>query len=194
MSEVLCAKLSPHFVARIQRREYPEFVSDDDTNSGHHYSRVLIREVPSLNVVTIIETLTPSNKRASSDGREQYLEKREEILRSRTNLVEIDLLRGGKRLPVIGMPPGDYFAIISRGHRRPKADVFHWSLTQPLPSISIPLKKGDTEVSLNLQDVLKTVYDRADYQLSLDYHANLATPLNETDTAWLRQLPLAGRG
>src|SRR5205085_836738 len=66
-------------------------------------SYLVIREVPSLEIVTVIETLSPSNKRASSDGREHYLEKRQEILSSRTNLIEIDLLRGGKRLPMMSL-------------------------------------------------------------------------------------------
>jgi hypothetical protein len=149
---------------------------------------LIVREVPSMEIVTVIETLSPANKRASSDGREQYLAKREEILQSRTNLVEIDLLRGGKRLPVIGMPPGDYFAVVSRGYRRPRADVFPWTLRQPLPTLSIPLKKGDPEVALDLQAVLTTVYDHADYQLSINYRAPLRTPLNDTDAEWMRQL------
>src|SRR5688500_10610589 len=102
---------------------------------------LVIRERETMEIVTVIETLSPANKRASSDGREQYLAKREEILRSRTNLVEIDLLRGGKRLPAQGMPTGDYYALVSRGHKRPRTDVYAWSIRQPLPEIPIPLKQ-----------------------------------------------------
>src|SRR5437762_4934215 len=140
---------------------------------------LVIREIPTMEIGTVIETLSPANKRASSDGREQYLVKRQEILQSRTNLVEFDLLRGGKRLPVVGMPPGDYFAIVSRGHRRPRADVYPWTIRQPLPAIPIPLKKDEPEVPLDLQQVFTMVYDRARYQLSLNYTANLALPLAE---------------
>ena len=154
---------------------------------------LVIRELPSMEIVTVIETLSPANKRSSSDGREQYLAKREEMLQTRTNLVELDLLRGGKRLPVIAMPAGDYFAIVSRGHRRPRTDVFHWTLRQPLPTIPIPLKKGEPEVPVNLQQVFTTVYDRARYQLSLKYGQSLSVPLPEADTIWLRELPLANR-
>lgn len=152
---------------------------------------LVIREVPSMEIVTVIETLSPSNKRASSDGREQYLAKRQEILQSRTNLVELDLLRGGKRLPVAGLPHGDYFALVSRGHRRPRTDVFHWTLQQPLPTIPIPLKKDEPEVPLDLQAVFTTVFDRARYQLSLNYAAKPGVPLSETDANWIRELPIA---
>lgn len=152
---------------------------------------LVIREVPSMEIVTVIETLSPSNKRASSDGREQYLAKRQEILQSRTNLVELDLLRGGKRLPVAGLPHGDYFALVSRGHRRPRTDVFHWTLRQSLPTISIPLKKDEPEVPLDLQAVFTTVFDRARYQLSLNYTAKLTVPLIEADEKWILELPIA---
>jgi hypothetical protein len=151
-------------------------------------SYLVIREQPSLEIVTVIETLSPANKRASSDGRQQLLAKREEILQSRTNLVELDLLRGGRRLPMMGMPAGDYFAIVSRGYRRPRAEVFHWTLRDPLPTIRIPLKKDEPEVPLDLQQVFATVYDRARYQLSVNYQANLDVPLSESDGAWVRQL------
>ena len=150
---------------------------------------LVIREQRTLEIITIIETLSPANKRASIDGREQYLENREEILRSRTNLVELDLLRGGKRLPVIAPPAGDYFAIIRRGHHRSRrADVFHWNLRQPLPEIKIPLKEGEPEVPLNLHQVFTTVYDRARYQLSLDYTAQLKLPLADQDLAWVAEV------
>lgn len=149
---------------------------------------LVIRQIPSLEIVTVIETPSPANKRASSDGRDQYLAKREEILRSKTNLVELDFLRGGKRLPLINTPPGDYYAIVSRGTRRPKVDVFAWTIRHPLPTIRIPLKPGDPEPELNLQQVFDTVVDRARYHLTIDYTAALRLPLNEADEIWKRQL------
>jgi hypothetical protein len=155
---------------------------------------LVIRDVTDMEVVTVIETLSPANKRSSSDGRQQYLEKREEILRSRTNLVELDLLRGGQRLPVVNMPKGDYFAVVRRGHRRPqRADIFHWTIRDPLPTITIPLKKDDPEVPLDLQQVFTTVYDRARYHLSLDYRAELRTSPDQADAQWMRQVTRSGR-
>ncbi|MEX2173495.1 MAG: DUF4058 family protein [Pirellulaceae bacterium] len=191
LSEALAPAIERHYVARLDRRFYVEHgLGDDEQASPSPQERretfLVIREQQTMEIVTVIETLSPANKRASSDGREQYLAKREEILASRTNLVELDLLRGGKRLPVVGMPPGDYFAVISRGYRRPRADVFAWTLRQSLPKIPIPLKKGEPEASLDLQHALTTVYDRARYQLSLRYGSSLSVPLSEADAAWLR--------
>lgn len=212
VSDALAGVVEPRYVVRLKRRIYMERGMGNDVEvrrvaaqrapdsapapvecwlavpQERRESFIVIREQQTMETVTIIETLSPANKRTSSDGREQYLAKREEILQSRTNLVELDLLRGGKRLPVLGMPPGDYFAIISRGFRRPRADVYHWTLRHPLPTIPIPLKKGEPEAPLDLQQVFTTVYDRARYQLSLNYAAIPTMPLNDADAAWMRQL------
>src|SRR5688500_13248295 len=131
-----------------------------------------------MEVVTVIETLLPSNKRISSDGREQYLEKRQETLQSHSHLVEIYLLRGGARLPVIGVPKRDYLAIVSRARRRPRASSYPWTLRQAMPTIAIPLKGDDPDVMLDLQKVFTTTFERARYQLSLDYSAPLVPPLS----------------
>jgi hypothetical protein len=151
-------------------------------------SYLVVREVSSLEIVTVIDTLSPTNKRTSSDGREQYLTKREEILSSHTNLVEFDLLRGGARLPIRNLPPGDYFAVISRGYRHPKAEVYPWTLRQKLPAVLIPLRRGEPDVSLDLQKTFDTVYDRAFYGASLNYEAPLKTPLSASEHAWKQEL------
>jgi Protein of unknown function (DUF4058) len=60
-----------------------------------------IREVATGRVVTVIELLSPKNKR-SKVGREAYLQKRRQIMMSQTHLVEIDLLRELGWLPKTG--------------------------------------------------------------------------------------------
>ncbi|MGD9855256.1 MAG: DUF4058 family protein [Planctomycetaceae bacterium] len=147
---------------------------------------LVIRERETEEVVTIIETLSPSNKRKGGDGWREYLSKRDEVISCQTNLVELDLLRGGTRMPVFPsrrrktpVPAGDYYAIISPARRRPNVDVYAWTLAQPLPTVRIPLLPEDDAVSLNLQEVFSTVYDRAAYDLSLNYGATLDPPLPE---------------
>src|SRR5439155_20452495 len=49
-------------------------------------------------LVTVIEVLSPTNKLPGSDGSREYAHKRERLLESHVNLVEIDLLRGGQRI------------------------------------------------------------------------------------------------
>jgi hypothetical protein len=149
-------------------------------------TRVVLRDRETMDVVTVLETLSPANKRSGGDGRREYLRKREEILESRTHLVELDLLRGGERLPTVGpLPPGDYYAIVSRAERRPRAQLYGWTLRQQLPPIPVPLKQGDPDAILELQEVFTIVYDRARYDLSLDYTAGLAPPLDDAAAAWV---------
>jgi hypothetical protein len=138
-------------------------------------------------VVTVIEFLSPTNK--GPDGRNEFLRKREEVLQSPAHLVELDLLRGGERLPTVEpLPPGDSYAFVSRVPHRPKAAVYVWPLSHLLPAIPIPLAGEDPDVWLNLQLAFTTVYERAAYAYSLDYRQPVEQPLNETDAAWVRQV------
>lgn len=148
---------------------------------------LVIRSMRGRDVVTVIELLSPWNK--VGDGHGEYLEKREALLKSPVNLVELDLLRGGKRLPTVEpLPPGDLFAFVSRGTERPKTAVYAWSLRRQLPTIPIPLAPGDADVSLELQPAFDETYDRAGYRYSVDYTLPIKPPLSETDAAWVRSV------
>ncbi len=149
---------------------------------------LVIRQRKDMQVVTVIELLSPANKRSGGDGRIVYLKKRDEVLSSPSHLVEIDLLRGGERLPVIeSLPDHDYCCIVSRWYQRPQASLYAWSVQQTLPTIAIPLKRGDDDASLPLQTVLDTVYDRAGYDLSVDYGAELKPTASAETTAWIQK-------
>jgi hypothetical protein len=94
----------------------------------------------------------------------------------------LDLLRGGLRLPTrTPLPLGDYFAIVSRRHTRPRAQGYAWTIRDPLPTIPVPLQRDDPEVPLDLQSVFTTVYDRARYGLSLNYTQFVVPPFSEPD-------------
>jgi hypothetical protein len=155
----------------------------------HREYYLVLRERETFRIVTLIELLSPTNKRAASEGREQYLDKREEILHSRTNLVELDLLRGGQRLPMQSeLPQGDYYALVRRGWRRRRAAVYAWTLRQKMPPIPIPLQKDEPEPTLDLQAALDLSYDRAAYQDSLDYSQALQPTARPEDADWIKQL------
>jgi uncharacterized protein DUF4058 len=152
-----------------------------------------IRERGTMEVVTVIAVLSPGNKHAGSDGRRECLRKREEVLLSATHLVELDFLRGGERLPTLEpLSPGDYYAFICRRQRRFQAEVYAWSLRQPLPPVPIPLAGADPDIVLDLQAMCTTVYDRAGYNYSLDYRHALIPPLSNADQAWAQQLLVQG--
>src|SRR3989442_1026711 len=74
MAECLAPALDPRYVARVARRTYIEQLPGPQERRETY---LVIREIPTMEIVTVIETLSPANKRASSDGRGQYLAKRE---------------------------------------------------------------------------------------------------------------------
>ena len=147
-----------------------------------------VREIETRKVVTVLECLSPDNKRRGSRGRRKYLRKREQVLHSPAHLVELDLLRGGERLPMLDpLPAADYYALVCRG-RRLKAEVYAWRLRDRLPVIPIPLAGDDPDVPLNLQEVFSLVYDRAGYDYTLRYDQPLDPALDEPAASWAREV------
>jgi hypothetical protein len=127
-----------------------------------------IRDTAHRQLVTAIEILSPTNKRG--EGRVEYLAKRRRILVSTAHLLEIDLLRQGQRVPMQQpLPPADYFVFLSRAGDRPMTNVWPVALSQPLPTVPIPLLPGDPDTPLDLQQAFGAVYDLLGYDLAIDY-------------------------
>ncbi len=147
-----------------------------------------IHEVKTGNLVTIMELLSPANK-LLGQGRREYEEKRAQVFRSRTNLIEIDLLRAGEPMPVIGRPvQSDYRILVSRGTQRPRARLYAFNLRQPIPTFHIPLLPGDTEPEVDLGHILHALYERARFDLRLDYTIPPVPPLSAEDALWASTL------
>ncbi|BDA71954.1 hypothetical protein CAL7716_061200 [Calothrix sp. PCC 7716] len=148
-----------------------------------------IREGATGNVITIIELISPKNKR-NGEGRSTYLQKRQKILISATHLIEIDLLRGGEPFPMGAVIPSDYRIMISRSYQRPKAQLYAFNLQQIIPIIPVPLRFGENEPVLDLQSLLHKVYDRARFELGIDYKQACTPKLSKENEAWLRSIIL----
>jgi hypothetical protein len=143
-----------------------------------------IRDVAADQVVSVIELLSPVNK-AGDEGRRQYEQKRLALLGSRTHLVEIDLLRAGTPMPVAGFTAtSPYRILISRAAQRPRAHLLPASLRRPLPRFALPLQPGDDEPLVELTRLLHALYDRAGYDLRINYAAEPEPPLAPDDAAW----------
>jgi hypothetical protein len=145
-----------------------------------------IRDGLDRSLITAIELLSPANKEHGSD-RDQYLAKRNRYLDTGVHLVEIDLLRGGPRLPLHPPPKGDYCVMVSRAEERPNVDCWPIRLREPLPEIPIPLRSKDGSVPLTLQAVLHRVYDAAGYEHYI-YQAEPNPPLSPDDQRWAAEL------
>jgi hypothetical protein len=143
---------------------------------------------PDMRLVTCIEVLSPSNKRRGSEGWEQYLRKRNALLLGQASLVEIDLLRGGHRMPMIEpWPNSPYYLLVGRQSRVPYCQVQPVHFRQPLPEILVPLASPDPDIPLLLQPLIEAVYERSRYGRRIDYVRPLSPPLGAADAAWLEQ-------
>lgn len=136
-------------------------------------------------VVTAIEVLSLSNK-TRGEGLEDYLEKRKEYVLSGTNLVELDLLREGERIPVgrPKLPDADYFAFTSRADMFPTMQLWAWTVRDPLPALPIPLKPAHGFIVLSLKECLNRTYDAAAYRTRIEYAEPPAYLLRPSDAEW----------
>ncbi|MDZ8222752.1 DUF4058 family protein [Nostoc sp. ChiVER01] len=143
-----------------------------------------IREVSTGFVVTSIEVLSPKNKRPG-EGRKAYQLKRKQVLASLSHLIEIDLLRSGKAMSILGeVPVTDYQIIVSRSETRPQAKLYGFNVRETIPVFLLPLQSEDTEPIVDLQSLLHGIYNRARYYLAIDYNKEPVPPLKAEDAVW----------
>jgi hypothetical protein len=152
-----------------------------------------IRTAEKGKLVTVIEILSPTTKPPGL-GRKEYLKKRKHVLKTRTSLIEIDLLRGGRPMPLATRYPvrSDYRILVSRGSTRPRAGLYAFGVRPPIPTIPIPLRPKDPEPSLDLNAVLHALYERARFDLRLDYTRPPVPPLPEEVAVWAREILSGG--
>jgi Protein of unknown function (DUF4058) len=151
-------------------------------------------------LITLIEIVSPSNKRAGVDRR-AYLRKQREVLESDASLVEIDLLRSGEwLLPnaeleayLLGLDPQPaYLVLVNRAWRRLGVEMayqlFAVRVRDVLPCIAVPLREGEDEVMLDLQWIFNQAYDRGPYRRgAVDYEGDPEPPLAPDDMQWVYQ-------
>jgi len=152
-----------------------------------------IREAGSDAVITVVELLSPTNKR-QGEGRRIYTAKRQTVLGSASHLVEIDLLRA---YDPMAMYPVDteatstarYRILVSRSECRPQADLYEFTLQQSIPAFPLPLKATGEQVMVDLQPLVNGIYERSGYSIRVDYQAPVPAPaLSTEDQAWVNEV------
>ncbi|HVC96397.1 MAG TPA: DUF4058 family protein [Pirellulales bacterium] len=138
---------------------------------------------PERKLVTCIEVLSPSNKRAGTPGWLQYTRKRHAYLAGAAHFVEIDLLRGGRRMPMQDdWPDSPYYLLVCRKREAPCCTVWRAHYARPLPPVPIPLAQPDPAIMLALQPLVEAVYARSRYDRDIDYRRPLDPPLGPADS------------
>lgn len=145
-------------------------------------------------VVTVIEIASPANKQPSPD-RKAYEGKQAEVLGSDAHLIELDLLRYGRRLlpyPELELwhdaTRPDYLVVLNRANLRTNSEtdyiLYPTSIRGSLPCIPVPLTGDDPDVLLDLQVAMNRSYREGAYPRALDYTLAPEPPLGEEDAAW----------
>ena len=206
--ESLAAQVRPNFFVKLEERVFIHEPTSDERRkllgkpdpAAMNRVKSIIATIPDVEIerhavieirdrhdrqlVTMIEVLSPSNKRYGPD-REQYLMKRSTMMFSTASIVEIDLLRGGPRLPINDLPECDYCVTVFRKSNAPKVEAWPIGLREELPVIPIPLKGDFADAKLDLKALLDRVYDAAGYEDYL-YESPPEPPLDEPDAIWAK--------
>jgi hypothetical protein len=157
--------------------------------SEHREGFLEIRELnPQRKLIACIEVLSPSNKRPGTPGWLQYTRKRQAYLEGAANFAEIDLLRGGRRMPMEDeWPDRPYYVLVCRKAEAPQCTVWPAHFVRPLPELTVPLAPPDGDISVPLQPLVEAVYARSRYDRDIDYRQPLHPPLSPAEAAWLEQ-------
>ena len=148
---------------------------------------VEIRDVAQNELVTSIEILSPVNKR--EPGLTPYREKRDRLRRAGIHVVELDLLRRGRRPTAHPRLPASAYRMILFRAGRATLDAWPVGLRDPLPVLPVPLRETDPDVPLELGLAVATLYDEAAYDLSVDYTQPPPPPsLSPKESAWVDEL------
>ena len=148
-------------------------------------------------LVTLIEIVSPSNKRPGAD-REAYEAKQRQVSASDASLIEIDLLRAGRSVvgwPMLAAttlePKPDYLVAVNRAWQRGGAlrfQLFPVQLDDRLPCIPVPLRQHEDEVQLDLQFAFQQVYNGGPYARgAVDYSQPPDPPARPELAEWVAQ-------
>jgi len=133
--EILAPQVRPRYVVEVEEYVYLARGEEDPDRliepvihtvpvpTRYRQAFLSIRDRQWHDVVAVIELLSPVNKKRG-EGRNEYLVKRSNVFHTPAHLVEIDLLRGGERLPTREpLEPADFYAFVCRTERLPQVEV-----------------------------------------------------------------------
>lgn len=205
------AGLPPEFIARLGTRvqmtaeDVPPSANSKALSTASHmngphrlpqdmgapgaYEQLFIDvlHVPRQRTVAHVEMLCPPNKAGCND-RTAYLATRRDLVHHGVNLVEIDLLLQGERLPMLApLPRGNYYAFVTRSVSPSNCDIYSWSIRDPLPVVPVPIDDEGREIGLNVAAAFSDTYEHGRYDRVLQYD----TPpsfLNAEDQEWVAKV------
>jgi hypothetical protein len=150
-----------------------------------------IQSTKGKRLVTAVEIISLTNKRAGEKGRKAYQDKQQEYLGGGVNLVEIDLLRTGPHVTTVSLPrlrrvagPFDYHVSVAVPSSRDGFYAAAFKLSDRLPAFAFPLDPDVPPATVDLQPLLDRCYDTGRYAAEVRYDRPCDPPLPPEQQAW----------
>jgi hypothetical protein len=170
---VLAPELTPSFFFTVEETLPP----DPDAYLRTIVIHQLLSDQTLGRAITQIEILSPTNKSADK-GYLQYIYKREAILKSDVNLVEVDYLPEGAS-PLENIPsyrhrdPNAFPYTIAISIPRPSLKegpvwVYGFSVDSPIPTLEIPLAEPQT-IKVDFASVYNQTFESFQFGYNIDY-------------------------
>ncbi len=187
--QTLLPGLMDRYRARVTERHYTseQALFTSVLRQEHHESMLELRQRSDGRLVTLVEVISPGNK-ATPQGRQAYLARRQEARRQNANLVEIDLVLQGATVldcPREGLPTWDYAVVVSRWTQPDRYQVYSVALAKPLPRFRVPLASDDRDTVVDLQAAACRAYEQGDFLDKIDYTVDPRTKLTDEQRDWL---------
>ena len=151
---------------------------------------VAVRDERSV-VVTVIEVLSPTNKRG--DGALAFRQKAAEVTLGGSHLVVADFLLRGRFPLHMELPPGDGRVAVIRADRPRAGAVWSFGLRDRLPRVPVPLR-GDDGVTLDLGEAYARVYEDDGFDRRIRYDVPVPAAVPRVHADWVRERAAAAAG
>jgi len=159
---------------------------------------LVIREAHDGSLVTVIEFISPGNKRGG--GVIAYAQKRLGIISAGVSFVEVDLVRKwGLALVQFeddcviermrdseGRLPAHAVTVV-RASQIAQREIYPVSYSKSLPACRVPLRPDDSDIWLNLQALAEQCHRDGAFDKATDYTRDPEPPLSPEDAIWLDQ-------
>jgi hypothetical protein len=189
--QILLPSLSDRYRARVGERVYEleQVLFTSVTREERREPFIEIRQRSDGRLITLVDAVSPVNK-TTTGGREAYLEKRQEVMRVRANVVEIDLVLQGTPLHDFSrekLPEWDYAVLVTRAARPEQWEIYTATIDKRLPRFRLPLAADDRDTVVDLQVAVQRAYDQGSFASTVNYLRDPLTRLSDGQKQWIAE-------
>ncbi len=192
LDQMLRPGLVDRYRARLAQRHYvsEQALFTSVMREEHHEEFIEIRQRNDGRLVTLVDIVSPANK-TIAQGRQAYLDKRQEARHGGASLVEIDLIMQGQPLLDYsreGLPDWDHAVTVTRATQPERFEIYTATLQKRLQRFKLPLAADDRDIVLDLHTAFARAYDQGGFAAKINYQRDPPTLLSDDDRKWLDQL------